>query len=116
MGSSPIRAVMFFASDPEIVATWWASNLGEDAPVIRDGEFRYFIVDGIEFGFHLADGHNPIGASPVIYLSITNFEQTRTHLLELGCAMHRGPLTIDDSRRICQLIDPFGNTFGIDGF
>jgi hypothetical protein len=91
MESSPIRAVKFYASDPEIVSTWWASNLGEDAPVIRDGEFRYFIVDGIQFGFHLTDDRNPIGASPVLYLSVANFEQTRNHLLELGCAMHREP-------------------------
>ncbi|HUZ40188.1 MAG TPA: hypothetical protein VMU68_02185 [Acidimicrobiales bacterium] len=115
MEKSPIRAVMFFASDPKIVATWWASNLGEDAPVIRDGEFRYFIVDGIEFGFHPADDRNPIGASPIVYLAVSSLEQTRSRLMELGCIMHRGPLTIDSSRQICQMIDPFGNAFGLDG-
>jgi len=107
---------MFFASDPEIVASWWASNLGEDAPVVRDGEFWYFIVDQIEFGFHPADDdRNPIGASPVIYLSVANLAMTRAHLLKLGCTTHRGPLTINSSRQICQMIDPFGNAFGLDG-
>ena len=116
MSWSPIRAVMFFASEPEIVASWWAANLGRDASVSRDGEFRYFSAGEIEFGFHPADDdRNPIGASPVIYLSVDNLEQTRSRLLKLGCTMHRGPLTIDNSRQICQMIDPFGNTFGLDG-
>lgn len=107
---------MFFASDPDVVATWWASNLGDDAPVIREGEFRYFMVDGTEFGFHPADDdRNPIGASPIIYLTVSSLEQTRSRLLQHGCTMLRGPLTIDDSRRICQMIDPFGNAFGLDG-
>jgi predicted enzyme related to lactoylglutathione lyase len=44
-----------------------------------------------------------------------NLEQTRTYLLEFESAMHRGPFIIDGGRRICQLIDPFGKTFGLDG-
>jgi hypothetical protein len=107
---------MFFASNPESVASWWAANLGEEAPALRDGEFWYFILDGIEFSFHPADDdRNPIGASPVVYLSAANLEKTRARLLKLGCTMHRGPLAIDSFRQICQMTDPFGNTFGLDG-
>jgi hypothetical protein len=29
--------------------------------------------------------------------------------------MHRGPLAIDATRSIAQLVDPFGNVFGLDG-
>jgi len=107
---------MFFASDPEIVASWWASNLGEDAPVVREGEFLVLHCGPDRVRLPPADDdRNPIGASPVIYLSVANLEMTRAHLLKLGCTMHRGPLTIDSSRQICQMIDPFGNAFGLDG-
>jgi predicted enzyme related to lactoylglutathione lyase len=107
---------MFFTSNPDVVATWWASNLGEDAPILRNGEFRYFMVDGMEFGFHPSDNdRNPIGASPIVYLTVSSLEQTRSRLMKLGCTMHRGPLTIDSSRQICQMIDPLGNAFGLDG-
>ena len=39
----------------------------------------------------------------------------RALLFEAGCTYHRGPLRIDAGRQICQLIDPFGMTFGLDG-
>jgi len=34
---------------------------------------------------------------------------------DAGCAVHRAPLAINASRRTCQMVDPFGNTFGLDG-
>ncbi|WP_197078931.1 VOC family protein [Dermacoccus sp. PE3] len=42
----------------------------------------------------------------------------RTHreaLLDAGAEHHRGPLTIGGGRSICQLVDPFGGVFGLDG-
>ena len=107
---------MFFSTTPDVVASWWASNLAGGVPLVQEGEFWYFLLNGVEFGFHPADPiRNPIGGSPVVYLSTADLENTRESLLILGCSMHRGPLIVDDSRRICQMIDPFGNTFGLDG-
>jgi hypothetical protein len=116
MNGSPLAAVMFFVDEPEIVATWWASNLGDGADVIDEGDFYYFEAGDIEFGFHPnEDGRNPHGASPVLYLSVPDVVQKRLALLERGCTMHRGPLRINADRQICQMIDPFDNTFGLDG-
>ena len=107
---------MLFVDSPEIVASWWSMNLGEGSILEHDGEFFYFLFNTIEFGFHPADDdRNTRGGSPVIYLSVANLEQTRTRLAALGCSLHRGPLTITPTRQICQMIDPFGNTFGLDG-
>jgi hypothetical protein len=36
-------------------------------------------------------------------------------MLRAGCESWRGPLRLSPERRICQLRDPFGNIFGLDG-
>jgi len=116
MSDSPLTAVMFFVDEPEAVALWWASNLGDGADVIGEGDFYYFEAGAIEFGFHPnQDGRNPAGASPVLYLSVPDLERKRRALLERGCTMHRGPLRVNPDRQICQMMDPFDNTFGLDG-
>lgn len=116
MSDSPVTAVMFFVDEPEAVALWWAANFSDGADVIAEGDFYYFEAGAIEFGFHPnEDGRNPAGASPVLYLSVPDLEQRRLALLERGCVMHRGPLRVNADRQICQMIDPFDNTFGLDG-
>lgn len=74
------------------------------------------MLGGVELGFHPADDtRNPRGGSPVVYWAVESVDTTRTALLDRGCTHHRGPLDIDDGRRICQLVDPFGTVFGLDG-
>lgn len=109
-----IRAVMFFAESPKTVAAWWAKVLDADLHV--DGTFAFFEADGVEWGFHPADPErNSIGGSPVVYLSTHSFDADLERFLASGCRLHRGPLQIGPERSICQLVDPFGNTFGLDG-
>lgn len=101
---------------PEVVASWRATHLVDKIPVMAAGEFFYFEVDGLEFGFHPAnEGRNPVGASTVICLRVADLEGTRNRLLDIGCSMRCGPLVIEEGRQICQLTDPFGNAFGLDG-
>jgi predicted enzyme related to lactoylglutathione lyase len=105
---------MFFVSQPRQAAAWWAQAMHSVAQ--HEGEYSYVKVGELEIGFHPNDdGRNPQGSSTVAYLSTDNFEKYRTHFLQLGCAMHRGPLDVSATRRIAQLTDPFGNVFGLDG-
>jgi predicted enzyme related to lactoylglutathione lyase len=115
-----IRCIMVFAVDPVRSARWWADVLG--AQVREHGDesdettYAWFDVSGVEYGFHPADDdRNPRGGSPVIYWQVDNLRAARDHLLAEGCTPHRGPLRIDQHRQICQLIDPFGTVFGLDG-
>lgn len=109
-----IRAVMYFVDDPPTVATWWARALGHEAQ--HDGEFSFVNDGGLEIGFHPNDdGRNPSGSSTVAYFHVDDLETRRSYFLDLGCTMHRGPLDISSSRSIAQLVDPFGNVFGLDG-
>lgn len=112
-----VRAVMVFSDDPPRAARWWADTLGGEAHVEGDGPaFAWVDVNGVELGFHTADEQrNPRGGSPVVYWSVPSVTAARRRLLAAGCTHHRGPLDIDSDRRICQLVDPFGTVFGLDG-
>jgi predicted enzyme related to lactoylglutathione lyase len=109
-----VRSVMVFASDPLTSARWWGDQLNADVHV--DSLFAWIEFAGVELGFHPADDdRNPRGASPVVYWAVQDVAAVREQLLDAGCTHHRGPLRIDEQRQICQLTDPFGMVFGLDG-
>src|SRR5665647_1814299 len=115
--SSIVRSVMIFAEEPKVVAYWWADLL--ECPIDRvsfeDG-FVWFDVGDTEFGFHLADARkNPVGGSPVVYLRVEDHTAAVARAESKGARLHRGPLAVGASRSIAQLVDPFGNVFGLDG-
>jgi predicted enzyme related to lactoylglutathione lyase len=109
-----IKTVMFFVNQPSEAANWWAQAMNTVAQ--HEGEYSFIEIGDLEIGFHPNDdGRNPQGSSTVAYLGTDDFEGYRTHFLQLGCTMHRGPLELSATRRIAQLTDPFGNVFGLDG-
>jgi predicted enzyme related to lactoylglutathione lyase len=115
--SSIVRAVMIFADEPRVVASWWAELLEcPNERVSFDDEFAFFEVGDTEFGFHPSDAEkNAVGGSPVVYLRVSDHSAAVARAEALGARLHRGPMAIDESRSIAQLVDPFGNVFGLDG-
>ncbi|MCK9902582.1 glyoxalase [Parafrankia colletiae] len=114
----PPTTVMTFADDPEKSARWWAGVLNAPVHLEVDGDsvYAWLNVSGVELGFHQADDdRNPRGGSPVVYWSVTDLDTVRGWLLDAGCRHHRGPLTVTEGRRICQLVDPFGTIIGLEG-
>ncbi|GAA2624437.1 VOC family protein [Streptomyces spororaveus] len=113
-----IRTVMVFVDDPEAAARWWGDIFEAEVKLDINGTAVYAWIDhdGLEFGFHQASPKaNAHGRSTVPYWSVEDLETERKRLLEAGCTHHRGPLDVEPGRRICQLIDPFGTVFGLDG-
>jgi predicted enzyme related to lactoylglutathione lyase len=110
-----VRAVMAFVSDPRAAAAWWSAVTGVRPG--RAGDFTWLVLPGpVELAFHPADDErNPRGGSPVIYWAVGDLDDSRRSLLAAGAVAHRGPLEIAPGRRICQLQDPFGTVFGLDG-
>ncbi|HEX7255787.1 MAG TPA: VOC family protein [Gaiellaceae bacterium] len=119
LGGSRVRALMLFAEDTHAVAEWWAAAFGVERLEVEQheqGAFVFFDAAGLEIGVHAADPEkNPVGGSPVVYFSVESVSSTRAQLLGRGATPHRGPLAVDRDRSICQLKDPFGNVFGLDG-
>ncbi|MFD4760510.1 VOC family protein [Streptomyces sp. NPDC058439] len=113
-----IRTVMVFVDDPETAARWWGEIFEAEVKLDINGTsvYAWLDLDGLEFGFHPASPKaNAHGRSTVPYWSVEDLDTERKHLLEAGCTHHRGPLDVEPGRRICQLIDPFGTVFGLDG-
>jgi len=110
---------MVFAEDTHAAAAWWAAAFGATRLEVEEhpqGDFVSFEVGGVEVGFHAADPEkNPVGGSHVVYWSVQSLSRAREDLIGTGATPHRGPLVVDDGRSICQLRDPFGNVFGLDG-
>jgi SAM-dependent methyltransferase len=110
-----LRAVMVFVDHPAASAAWYAHYVGGEVRV-ENNDFAWIDVGGVEFGFHRSDGDkNANAGSPVIYWSVESVSESRAQLIEVGCLHHRGPLVVDEARHICQMVDPFGVVFGLDG-
>ncbi len=108
---------MFFAPDPETQCRWWANHMIDGEPQ-HEGLYWWLETgEGTEIGFHPADSErNPLGGTPVVYWNpLHGVDRQLQDLLAVGCTLHRGPLAIGSGRRICQVLDPFGNCFGLDG-
>ncbi|MHB1209518.1 MAG: VOC family protein [Acidimicrobiales bacterium] len=90
--TSIVRAVMIFADEPVVVASWWADLLDcpRDRMTFHDG-FVQFDVGDIEFGFHRADAaKNPVGGSPAVYLRVEDHPAAVTRAESKGARLHRG--------------------------
>lgn len=113
-----IRAVMTFVADPEQAARWWADFFKTEVQLDVNGDnvYAWLDIDDLEFGFHQASPkNNPHGSSTVPYWAVDDLDTARERMMNAGCTHHRGPLRVEESRRICQLTDPFGTVFGLDG-
>lgn len=108
---------MVFVDDPAAAARWWAALFDAEVNLDIEGQkvYAWLDLDGMELGFHPASSRNPHGGSTVPYWAVDDLDTERQRLLNAGCAHHRGPLAVAAGRRVCQLVDPFGFIFGLDG-
>ena len=107
---------MVFADRPAEVAQWYSKALGLGGTELMPGGAAIVAAGVIELVFHPADGvKNPPGASTVVYWQSDDVQADLTRLIKLGARIHRGPLVVSDTRSICQLTDPWGSVFGLDG-
>ena len=116
-----IAQIVVFVEKPSAAARFWAEAL--DAPKRLEDGGALLDLAFVELFFHPADGEqtlwgeekNPRGGSTVVYLAVDDLGAARERLLAAGCEPWRGPIEIEDGRRICQVRDPFGTVWGLDG-
>jgi len=110
-----LESVVLFVHDIDAAAAWYAALLG--VPVEHENP-RYAFVrapNGVIIGFHPADAKNPggvLGTTP--YWEVADFDAALATLLARGATLHRGPGVTDFGARVALLIDPFGNTLGLN--
>ena len=108
-----VERIVFFVAEVELAVAWYEQILA--GQVDRSG-LPTVVVGDVQLGFHPADGKTPQGVGGTVpYCGVDSLDAVAKKFVGGGAAVHRGPLEIEDGRRICQIRDPFGNVFGLIG-
>lgn len=94
---------------------WYARFLGIEASYV-DPDFASFNVAGVQLDLCTADGRSPVSAGGSVgYWLVEDLDIAVARAKELGAAVYRGPLRVEEVRRsIVQVADPYGNVFGLE--
>lgn len=78
--------------------------------------FASFKIGSTYLNFHLADALSPHSTGgTVVYWRADDVQETISRATALGGSLYRRPLYVkESSKTIAQIIDPFGNVFGIE--
>lgn len=110
-----LESVVLFVRDIDAAAAWYAALLG--VPVEHENP-RYAFVrtpGGVVIGFHPADAKNPGGVPGTTpYWEVADFDAAIGTLQARGATLLRGPAVTDFGARVALLVDPFGNTLGLN--
>ncbi|HEY3629625.1 MAG TPA: VOC family protein [Jatrophihabitantaceae bacterium] len=112
-GFSSPGNVFYFVDDLVAATAWYSARLGVE-PVTRAAQLVMFELSGARLTVHVADEFNRPGPSGTVpYWTVPDVDAIVAEWGIHGARAHRGPKTIMTGERLCQLLDPFGNLFGI---
>lgn len=110
-----VRSVFLFVTDIRQSAEWYGKLLGYP-PRFEEERFVLFDVGPTQLCFHLADTKSPVVTGGcVAYWWVDDFAGAVARAEALGGRLYRGPILAEPEVRICQILDPFGNVFGLEG-
>ena len=105
--------VFYFVTDLAAATAWYSARLGAE-PVRRATQLVMFDLPGSLLTLHVADEFNQPGPSGTVpYWDVADVDATVAQWTMHGASAHRGPKTIMTGERLCQMLDPFGNLFGL---
>lgn len=108
-----IDEILFFV-DNLSEAKDWIRNLTGNEPVFSSDNYYSFNLGFNRIGLHPSDKKCGTGiAGQVAYWNVDNINNAIEHFIEHGCKIFRGPIVGVDGVSICQMIDPFGNAWGL---
>ncbi|QHC71750.1 VOC family protein [Rathayibacter sp. VKM Ac-2801] len=108
-----IDNIFYFVHELDDAVVWYSARLGRE-PVLRGGALVAFDIDGIKLTLHQADNYNSPGPAGVsAYWTVHDLDEIVAEWTAHGATAHRGPKTVFTGERLCQLLDPFGNLFGL---
>lgn len=108
-----IDEVLFFV-DNMAEAKEWIKVLLEKEPDFQSENYYSFNLGFCKIGLHPSDSKSSSGvAGQVSYWKVSDMQSAISHFIDHGCRLFRGPIIGVDGVKICQLIDPFGNAWGL---
>jgi predicted enzyme related to lactoylglutathione lyase len=108
-----VEEVLFFVENVQKAKDWYVQLLGNE-PFFDDENYCAFHLGTATVGIHPNDGKTTSGvAGQVAYWRVTDIYERIRHFESHGCRLFRGPIFGVDKVWICQLMDPFGNVWGL---
>ena len=110
-----IITILIFVKEINSSKEWYQKFLSikpvEDLP-----NFASFKIGSVHLNLHLADELSPFSTGgTVVYWNVEDLQATISKAIQMGGIVYRGPLYVKEtSRTIAQILDPFGNVFGIE--
>ncbi len=113
MTLGPVGNLFYFVEAFDEAVRWYADRLGRE-PVATGGALAAFDIGGTRLTIHKTDAFNGKGPSGVAaYWTVPDVDAVVAEWTKHGAVAHRGPKTVFTGERLCQLLDPFGNLFGV---
>ncbi|ASV86573.1 MULTISPECIES: VOC family protein [Ochrobactrum] len=112
-----ISAVLVHVSDVEAAIDWYRKAFPQAVLTHLEAfDFSYLKIGNVDLEIVPADEKVASGtAGSVVYWHVDDFDASVAHFMAIGGTLYRGPLAIQDSLRMCQIKDPWGNCIGLRG-
>ena len=112
-----ISAVLVHVPDVETGLQWYQRAFPiSERKRLEAFDFEYLCVGGVNLEIVPSDEKVSSGAAgSVVYWHVANFEAALAHFESLGAKLYRGPMSIEEGQRMCQVRDPWGNCIGLRG-
>lgn len=111
----PVGNVFLFVPDLDAAVEWYAGLLGTP-PARPMPQLAVWDFGHTRLTLHAEDDYNssaPAAAGTVPYFDVIDADAAAAMCVEQGGQIHRGPKTIFSGERLVQILDPFGNLFGL---
>ena len=114
---SSIAAVMVHVPDVEAGFAWYERAFPGARRVLRESPaFEFLSLGEVSIEIVPEDTKCASGAAgSVVYWRVEQFESALSHMQSVGATLYRGPMSIEDGQRMCQVQDPWGNCIGLRG-
>ena len=111
-----LDGIMFIVQDPTQARHWYSSLFQTQIKHLPEFSFDYLEISSCIVEFLQADHKNQPGTQGQVgYWSVPSFDEFIERAYSMGATLYRGPIKIEEGRRMAQLKDPFGNLIGIRG-
>jgi predicted enzyme related to lactoylglutathione lyase len=108
-----VDEVLFFVRDIQAARKWFVELL-EREPYFDDPNYCAFHLANASVGLHRSDQKTSPGvAGQVTYWRVPSIRRAIAYFESRGCRLFRGPILGVDKVWVCQLVDPFGNAWGL---
>ena len=104
--------LILFVEDIDACAQWYGELFGSKV-AYENPQFAFVQGPGLLLGFHPADHKNRGGTGNTLYWEVDDMAAAISQLEARGAKRYRGPMVTDLGAQAAMLLDPFGNTLGL---